>query len=410
MKNIFYTLTLILIVNNLYSQDDPFELEKYSFVNFSKNEFVIYDSAEYNKLFDKFTNIGLRGKNKVRIVHIGDSHLQADFLSGNFRKRLQTFFLGSMGGRGFIFPYKVAHTNNPMNYRVKSQGNWENCRNIETTIKCPIGLSGITVYTDDNSASISIAIADKSMPGYDFDKLMVFHDFGSAFYEPIIKNAISVKPNPQLGYTLFEFENNIDKVVLQLDKKNSKQSKFNLYGFNFDSNDAGIIYHTVGINGAEFESYLKCEYFEPHLSALEPDWVIVSLGTNDAYTNVFDSALFSTRVDSVIQNIKRAAPNSAILLATPADHRFRKSYINENVKTAANVLKIKAQEYHLSYWDFHEVMGGEGSINHWYYNGMAHTDFLHFTKKGYEFQSHLLFNAFLKTYDDYLEKVILDKK
>jgi len=55
-------------------------------------------------------------------------------------------------------------------------------------------------------------------------------------------------------------------------------------------------------------------------------------------------------------------------------------------------------------------MGGEGSINNWHYYGLAHTDYLHYSRKGYEYQGKLLFNAFLKAYDDYLAKQILLKK
>lgn len=409
MRKLLTFWCIVLIVFSGKTQDDPYEIENYPFINQTKNKFEIFDSLAYEQLFEKLTDIGFQGKNKVRIVHIGDSHLQADFLSGNFRKRLQTFFLGAMGGRGFIFPYKVAKTNNPLNFKVKSEGSWESCKNVETKLVCDIGLAGITVFTKDTLATITINIEDASLPGYDFDRLMIFHDFGDEFYHPQIDNANASKAFHSFGYTLFEFDKNIDRVELQLKKTSAEQSKFNLYGFNFDSNDAGIIYHTVGVNGAQYESYLKCKYFEPHLSALTPDWVIISLGTNDCYTNVFDSIAFAENVDIFIQSVKKASPKATILLTTPGDHRLKRSFINENVRIASEIIKNKAKAYQLSYWDFYAVMGGEGSVNHWYYNGMAHTDYLHLTKKGYQYQAQLLFNAFLKAYDGYLEKEILKK-
>jgi hypothetical protein len=392
---------------SLQAQDDPYDITNYAFVNYKVNQFEIYDLVSYDVLFAKLTQIGLQGEGKVRIVHIGDSHLQADFFSGNFRRKLQTFFLGAVGGRGFIFPYKVAQTNNPLNYKVKSQGHWENCRNIEKNKRCKLGLSGIVVSTSEINATVSVSIDDPNLKGYDFDKLMVFHEFGNKKYVPRIENSISTTPFPKKGYTLFEFETNISAVTLKLERTDSIQKSFDFYGFNFESNDPGIIYHTIGVNGAKFDSYLGCEYFTPHLAALEPDLVIISLGTNDVYTYVFDTLDFKNKVDSLIGNVKKAAPMAAILLTTPSDHRIKKGEVNRNVAQASAILKSKAKQWNISYWDYYTVMGGQGSIDFWRSTGMAHTDYLHYTQKGYEYQSQLMFNAFLNSYDDYLAKEIL---
>lgn len=402
----------LLLHLSAYSQDDPFAIKKYTFINYENNTFTIFDSTSYHLFFKQLTNIGLQGNGKVNIVHIGDSHIQADFLSGMFRKKIQSFFLGSISGRGFVFPYKVAKTNNPLNYKVKSKGDWESCRNVEKELKCKLGLSGIAVITNDSLAQIKVNINDKTMPGYDFDRLMVYHDMEDDCFTPKI---LSPKPknistNKKLGYTLFEFNKSESSIEMSLEKNNSKQQRFALHGFNFDSNDAGITYHTIGVNGAQFESYLKCEYFRPHLSSLNPDWVIVSLGTNDVYTDVFDTTLFKQNVDKIIISIKKAAPNSAILLTTPGDHRIKKTYINDYTQIASSIIKNKAKEYKISYWDFNSIMGGKGSIDAWHATGMAHTDYLHYTRLGYEYQSQLLFNAFLKAYDVYLEKHILQNK
>lgn len=335
-------------------------------------------------------------------MHIGDSHVQADFFSGNLRAKLQTFFVGSQNGRGFIFPYKVAQTNNPLNYRVKSKGTWQSCKNIDANLKCKLGLSGIAVLTQDARAEISINIADKALPGYDFNQLMVFHEFGEGQYEPYIEGAIRKTAYPDKGYTLFEFNRNRERITLSLAQMQEQQSEFSLYGLNFESTDGGIIYHTVGINGARFDSYLKCDYFIPHLNALEPDWVIVSLGTNDVYTNAFRPEIFKENAYKLVMQIRRAAPTAAILLTLPGDHLMKRNMQNPNIALAGEILAELAKTLHYAVWDFYTVMGGEGSIENWRYAGLAHTDFLHYTQKGYVYQGQLFFNAFIKAYDAYL--------
>ena len=402
---------VILILGTLTirtnAQDNPLEITEYTFIDYDKNIFEITgDSNSYAYLFSQFSDIGLKGKGKVNIVHIGDSHIQADFLSGTFRKKLQSFFLGSISGRGFIFPYKVAKTNNPFNYKVKSKGEWVSCRNVEQDLKCKLGLSGIAIITQDSLAEIRISIADKNLPGYDFDRLMVFHDIDTCSFKPQISypEPIKISENKELWYTLFEFETSVDSMVLNVHRTDSSQNKFTLHGLNFDSNDTGITYHTVGVNGAQIESYLKCENFIPHLKALDPQWVIVSLGTNDVYTDNFNTQKFETGFVEMVKRIRKAAPDCAILFTTPGDHLVKREYKNENIGKASGIIKQKVQELNISYWDFNSIMGGEGSINAWFALGMAHTDFLHYTRKGYEYQGQLLFNAFLKTYDKFIEK------
>lgn len=411
---VFFGLVLLTFTTaESIAQDNPFELDSYPFVNQSMNQLVIPDSSlAYQQLFSKFTEVGLKGSGKVRIVHIGDSHLQADFFSGYFRKRLQTFFLGAMGGRGFIFPYKVAGTNNPLNYSVSSTGVWESCRNVEKDRNCKLGLSGISIKTLDANASIRIKITDQALAGYDFDRLMVFHAFGPEnFALKIIPNdkIKAVQTFPEKGYTLFEFNRNLESITLELKKQDESQKEFTLYGINFDSNDPGIIYHTVGVNGAQYESYLKCDYFVPHLNALNPDWVIVSLGTNDSYTNVFDTTDFWQKTDSLLQYIKQAAPNAAVLLTTPGDHRIKRVQVNKYAATASEIIKKQAMQKQLAYWDFYSLMGGAGSMDGWRAAGLAHTDYLHFTQKGYEYQAQLFFVAFLKAYDAHMLRELQPK-
>jgi lysophospholipase L1-like esterase len=45
-------------------------------------------------------------------------------------------------------------------------------------------------------------------------------------------------------------------------------------------------------------------------------------------------------------------------------------------------------------------MGGEGSVRKWREQDLAHTDFIHFTKAGYELQARLLLEALSSAYGD----------
>ncbi len=413
-RKTLFTLLFFLSAFIGKSQEDPYKIDKYDFINYDKNIIEFFgDSTDYRHVFDLLNNIILKGTGNINIVHIGDSHIQADYFSGRMRQRLQTFFQGGLGGRGFIFPYTVAKTNNPANFSVKYTGEWQSCRNVDNGNDCDLGLSGISVTTFDTLSSITIVLNHDDYPKYDFNKVKIFHPIDSTSFsvEIFTSNGKSIEKtkniiyNDTLGYTMFVLSDYIDTLNLKFVKTKACQNKFVLHGISLETNDPGIIYHSIGVNGAKVKSYLKCNLFSQHLKALSPDWVIVSLGTNDAYPKYFDSNVFEREYDTLITKIKKAVPHAAILLTVQGDSYRYKKYINHNTLKARQVIYDLAQIHNLAVWDFFTVMGGLNSIALWNEQQLTAHDKLHLSKKGYLLQGNLFFNAFLKKYDqsiDYL--------
>ena len=67
---------------------------------------------------------------KVRVLHVGDSHLQGDVQGREIRKRLYT--LWGPGGRGYVFPFAIAGTNSGHDYTSKGAGQWIWARSVHT--------------------------------------------------------------------------------------------------------------------------------------------------------------------------------------------------------------------------------------------------------------------------------------
>lgn len=57
-----------------------------------------------------------------------------------------------------------------------------------------------------------------------------------------------------------------------------------------------------------------------------------------------------------------------------------------------------AQKYNAGVWDMFTVMGGLGSIDKWYRNGLAAPDRIHFNAKGYGIAAGLMFSAIKDSY------------
>ncbi|GAI80117.1 unnamed protein product, partial [marine sediment metagenome] len=81
---------------------------------------------------------------------------------------------------------------------------------------------------------------------------------------------------------------------------------------------------------------------------------------------------------------------------------------NPNTEKVREVILDLGREHHCGVWDFYGIMGGLNSIIVWQRFGLAKRDRIHFTRKGYTLKGDLFFNAFLKSYDDYIDQRPLD--
>lgn len=391
---------------NAQSYSYPFEVDNYSFINYSQNRFKLFgDSTAYNNLFAKLDEIILYGNNQMNIVHIGGSHIQADIYTHRIREKFQHLCPGAINaGRGFVFPFDIARTNNPTNYSVGYSGVWDYCKNVKKTPGCELGLSGISVTTTDTSSSVQIGLNNRHS-SYSYNKVKIFHDLSDQSFDIEVKYpkiSYCIGTNKREGYSLLLFDDYADSLNISFSSRDSSQTYFTLHGFSFETEDAGVYYHAIGVNGAKLNSYLRCEYFENHLKALNPDWVIISIGTNDAYTRRFDQDFYYLSYDSLINLIKNQLPNAAIMLTVPNDSYLYRRYVNKNTEIVKEQIYKLAEKHNAGVWDFYSIMGGLNSIYTWYAYRLAKYDKVHFTRQGYLLKGDLFFNAFLKSYDDHI--------
>jgi lysophospholipase L1-like esterase len=406
-KNIIRTIIVLMLAlwqgNKLFAQPELVDRKLYPFINFEKNKLYIPDSTQFSNLFDELNHLLTVGDKQINIVHIGDSHIQADMGSGMMRQYFQTFFPGGNGGRGFVFPYNIAHTNNPFNYKVSYTGTWTSCRNVQNK-DCLLGLAGIQVTTFDTQATVSMSTVDKYGLYYDYTRVRLMFNDADTAYDFCLKDSFGKSYYPQStknGIAEWKFKDPIRLVTLSLKRKKANTNTgFILMGLTLETDDPGIIYHSIGVNGAAVISFLKCQLFEEQLNALQPDLIVLSLGANDAYGDNFDSVYFCNSYKKLLQRIKDKNPGVPILLTVPADNYLHHRG-NKNNLIVRSVLYTLAKQNGYAVYDLLTVMGGVGSMGYWYDNGMAAKDHVHFSKKGYEVQAGLFFEAFVNAYENY---------
>jgi len=173
------------------------------------------------------------------------------------------------------------------------------------------------------------------------------------------------------------------------------------------NDNPGIIYNTIGINGASFKTYESCENFEIELSARPPDMFVISIGTNDANVSKgnFDKQHYYQKYKNMIDLVLKIQPKCAILLTVPNDAWYNKKYPNPNIQLTQEVIYKLAKEYKLGVWNLYNIMGGFNSSSKWLENGLMHQDKVHFSLEGYKLKADLFIVALEKYMIDY--KIIM---
>jgi len=392
--------SLALIKDSIILPKDGLSM-KYKFLKLELNR-IENDSLSMAAFYAKLEAEKKSHNKKVSIIHIGDSHLQADFFSGEVRKLLQGEF--GNAGRGLMFPFKLANTNGTNNFRSSTNVKWDSKRNVMLNNPMPIGVCGITIRTKDPKAAINLNIYDSDSICYAFNKLTLFHDQSAFEYDYFVCDSSGyvvgyinscIKKGPAFVSEV-QLDTMLHQCTIVAYRRDSSQSQAEIYGILLENGDGGILYNTIGVNGAQFSDYNASIYFQDQLVALQPDLIIISLGTNDAYNAPFKKENFEYNVETLITSIKNRNPNTAILLTTPADSYRRYKYKNPDMQTASEMLKDYCVKNNIAYWDFHSIMGGLNSVASWYKAGLSQYDRVHFTKAGYELQAKLFYDAIEK--------------
>ena len=141
----FFFLLLVLSATKVKGQtiilEDTFP--NYDFIDFGANR--IEQAAYLQPFHQKLQELESGKRQQINILHIGDSHVQADLLTGTLRRLFQQQY--GNAGRGLVFFYQQAGTHAPLDYQTESSQNWESRRRIFQKNAPPIGISGMSIAT-----------------------------------------------------------------------------------------------------------------------------------------------------------------------------------------------------------------------------------------------------------------------
>lgn len=382
-----------------------FECKKYSFIHPERN--VIIGAHSLDDFFQKLYEQKTKQQSRIHILQIGDSHIQADFISAQVRSDIQSDF--GNAGRGLVVPLRVAGTNEPFNYKITSNVVCTSKRCVFVNNPMPIGISGVTIKSYSDSIYFRIKAFDSPNIKYAFNKVTLFYQKDSSFDFTVEDTTGSVlgkfdsHASSEFPYTsTVSLPHATNDIILRAKRTDSSENNATIYALNLESDNSGVIYSAVGVNGAEAFEYNRAAYFATQTQALRPDLFIISLGTNEAQHKPLDKELVESQIDTLVKQLRAGNPNTPIIFTTPPDSYYRKKYYNLGVASVHEVLVDYAKANHLAVWDLFSIAGGYKSCYQWKKYGLMRSDGVHFTRAGYEFQGNLLYEAIVKAYNKYV--------
>lgn len=338
----------------------------------------------------------------VNIVHIGDSHIQPDFVSSVVRNQFQSFF--GNAGRGLVFPYQVARSNAPLDISSSSNISWQYNRLAHPEIPIECGIAGHVIKSNRALARINFALKDNINGPQYFTRLKFFVEKAvstSWMFETGTNTmpAMITNHNPDsIPYEMIVLDSPVTSFSLTSHSAGEYQS---FYGVSLENDQPGVRLHTIGVNGAKYEQYNEQPLFWEQLPALNADLVIISLGTNEAQCSVYLEDAFLDQVKLFVKRIREIFPGAAILITTPQDS-YKGKRPNAVMKSLNYSLANYCQQNNIAIWDLYKVTNGFGSSKSWIRRGLMNRDRVHFTAAGYNLQGRLLYNALALGYNNYI--------
>ncbi len=379
---------------------------------FYENPDRIYLPNDDYRFFDPlFRQLEQAGEHRVRVVHYGDSQIEMDRISQDFRQALQERFGGSGTGQ---FPalsrvHSASISRNAsggfVQYTMYGDSTTQRAgHNRYGMLAQVVQLSGggtVTLHaTRNKSARDSVKT---------FESVSVLYgrpqDFSvTAFSDTLMPKPVVEKGENGAVLITWHFGRAVQKATLQF-KGNAE-----LYAIGADGK-AGVSLDNVPLRGCSGTIFTRISQplMQDCLALTDARLIILQFGGNmiPVIHGPKNIAYYQEQIEKQIQYFHEAAPQAQILFIGPADmgksengRMVTRPFLPETVDSLkATVLRNDA-----AFWDLFRMMGGENSMAQWVRHSPAYAgpDYVHFTPTGARKVGTALSRSFLTYHDFYV--------
>lgn len=404
------------ILENIESNvaQEIIEIPDYTKIDSSKIERINYPGVSGE--FISNLRLQLQAEN-CRILHYGDSQLEGDRISAYIRNRLQSLYGGS--GPGFI-PIKQEYQQvsaivipsenwqryaafDPSKPKFKNK-NYGAFLSVSRFTEAPNAVEDSLEITELETTKATISISPSSKL---YAKLRNYSSIGLHYgnnHGPVrikIYNSGTLIKEENLiedgKYHNFKIHlpNTPENLQIELEGKISPD----FYGLTLDGN-TGISLDNVAMRGSSGTVFanLNSESFAEMSQELKPKIVIFQYGGNTVPYLKDSLAVkeYSSYLKNHINWVRRKTNGASVIFIGPSDMT---TTVNGELmsytllKYLDDELKRSSLENNVAYWSMFNAMGGENSMPFWVDQGLAGSDYTHFTPAGTKIISELFFTS-----------------
>lgn len=356
---------------------------------------------------------GQNNERPIRIAVFGDSFIEADILTGDFRELLQKKY----GGCGVGF---VSITSQVNGYRPTINHSFSGWHTFAYTDKDKskqqkqkIGISGYYFETD-GFASVQLKGVNK------YSSLLDTCDRVTFFLKNESPVNLGVKINNKKSSTIQinqskrlqaqSIDGHIGAINFEVQPTDSTAT---FYGIAMDGKK-GIIVDNYSMRGSSglFLCTIPVGFLEEFNSVRPYDLIILQYGLNVLSNKTTDYSGYERKMISAVERLKKTFPQSGVLIMSIGDRAYKDSNTQEmataydNINALLEAQRSVARETGVAFWNVFEVMGGEGGMVKMVNSkpAMANKDYTHINFHGGKFIATSLYNAIIDGANHYNKK------
>jgi lysophospholipase L1-like esterase len=329
---------------------------------------------------------------RVRILHYGDSPTTADLITADTRELLQARF--GDAGHGFVLMGKPWAWYEHRGVEVSSHG-WKISTAVETTRESALGLGGAE-FQGPAGAYSRFRLSD---PGYSRIEVFYLAEPGAGAVQVRAGNEDlgpleTAAPAPSAGFRTYALPPHTQGVEVQA------LGAVRMFGVSFEKNGPGLIYDSLGLNGAStvvLSRVFGPENWTQELQHVRPDLVILNYGTNEAGFATYVQKQYDAELRRAIARLRAALPGAPILVMSPMDRGRRNAGAIETMPTIPEIVDIQrrvARETGCAFFNTFAAMGGESTMARWYEGQprMVAADLIHPSPRGARLVAHAFYD------------------
>jgi len=339
----------------------------------------------------------------TRVLHYGDSPVTADSITADVRSLMQERF--GDAGHGFILIAKPWAWYGHRGVDVHGKG-WHIEASSQARARDGIhGLGGVSFEGETGASSHFILREEHARV-----EVQYLRQPGGGVLTVLAEGAPIGKvetegEEKQPAFEMFPLPAGAREIDLAVER-----GPVRLFGVSFERNGPGVIYNSLGVDGAQVQMVVRSfekSQWAAELQHEQPDLVIVNYGTNESLYADYIKHYYPVELHQVIRRIKTAVPKASLLVMSPMDRGERDS--SGKITTPATLPRLVdiqrrvAAETGCAFFNTFQAMGGEGTMGRWYENQprLVSADFMHPLPAGARKVGVLLYQAFESGFRDF---------